>query len=141
MKTKSIYLISIFALTLCVQNIYADVPFILEIQNVTINGGIIYVGVYSNEVSYKNKEPAITFQINPINTVISHEIRLPEGDYVINACQDSNGNGRLDSGIFNIPKEPVAITNYNGGIPGNFNKLKVRVDNTTTKITMSFITF
>jgi uncharacterized protein (DUF2141 family) len=79
--------------------------------------------------------------MDPTSTVMSHELRLPEGDYVINAYQDSNGNGKLDSSLFKIPKEPVAITNYTGGIPGNFNKLKVRIDSTTTKIAISLIRF
>jgi uncharacterized protein (DUF2141 family) len=50
------------------------------------------------------------------------EINLPEGEYVINAYQDINNNDKVDLGLLFIPKEPVGITNYNGGIPGNFNK-------------------
>jgi uncharacterized protein (DUF2141 family) len=138
---KDMYLVLIYLFMPCIQNIYADVPLILEIQNVVINGGTIYFSIYSNEISYRNKEPYMTFQRNPIDTVISQEIRLPEGDYLMGAYQDSNGNGKLDNSIFGFPKEPVAMTNYDGGIPGNFNKLKVRVDNTTAKIIIYFITF
>jgi hypothetical protein len=37
-----------------------------------------------------------------------------------------------------MPREPVGITNYNGrGIPGGFHKLKVPVNNNSTRITVN----
>ncbi len=51
---------------------------------------------------------------------------------VVNIYQDANQNGELDNRLFNIPKEPVGISNWNGsGVPDSFEKLKLTVDNMT----------
>ncbi|KAA6303582.1 MAG: hypothetical protein EZS26_000133 [Candidatus Ordinivivax streblomastigis] len=133
-KNKFVLFVIIYLL-FSINYIKADIPIILEIHNVIKNSGIIYAGIYSNEKSYKDKKPEQVIQIKPINTIVSIDLMLPDGEYVINAYQDINGNGKLDQGIFFIPKEPVGITNWNGkGIPGNFNLLKVIINNMTGKI-------
>jgi 4,4'-diapolycopenoate synthase len=37
--------------------------------------------------------------------------KLPAGRYAVSVYQDLNGNGKLDSGAFGIPNEPVGISN------------------------------
>ena len=111
--------------------LYADNNIRIEIHNVTINGGKVYVGIYFNEMAYRNQSQNMIVEIGPINSIISINLNLPDGEYVLDAYQDTNNNGILDFGIFNIPKEPIGITNYNGGIPGNFNRHKVLINNRT----------
>ena len=111
--------------------LYADNNIRIEIHNVTINGGKVYVGIYFNEMAYRNQSQNMIVEIEPINNIISINLSLPDGEYVLDAYQDTNNNGILDFGIFNIPKEPIGITNYNGGIPGNFNRHKVLINNRT----------
>ena len=111
--------------------LYADNNIRIEIHNVTINGGKVYVGIYFNEMAYRNQSQNMIVEIEPINSIISINLNLPDGEYVLDAYQDTNNNGILDFGIFNIPKEPIGITNYNGGIPGNFNRHKVLINNRT----------
>ena len=36
---------------------------------------------------------------------------LPFGEYAISVFQDRNGNGKLDTGLFGIPKEPFGFSN------------------------------
>jgi acyl-CoA reductase-like NAD-dependent aldehyde dehydrogenase/uncharacterized protein (DUF2141 family) len=36
---------------------------------------------------------------------------LPPGHYAVSAYLDENSNGKLDSGLFGIPKEPVGVSN------------------------------
>lgn len=36
---------------------------------------------------------------------------LPYGEYAIAIYQDENGNGKLDTGNFGVPKEPFAFSN------------------------------
>jgi uncharacterized protein (DUF2141 family) len=116
---------------------YADVPVVIEIQDVRVQQGTLYVAVYSDEASYKNDEPCGTFQLDPAGPVLSVEFRLPAGDYVAAAFQDTNGNGKLDTGIFGVPKEPAAKSNWNGmGSPGPWKKLKVAVNDNSRKITI-----
>jgi len=51
-------------------------------------------------------------------------VTLPSGEYVVSMFQDKNGNGKLDTYLFNIPKEPIGLTNYfKKGIPGPYKKL------------------
>jgi len=124
-----------------VQSVVADVPITIEINNVNVNGGIIYGYVFYSEAAYKSQKADKTFQFNPINLTVSGEVNLPEGECMISIFQDNNGNGKLDMGFFNIPKEPVGMTNYNGGIPGNFNKLKINIANNSAKIIIPLIIF
>ena len=111
--------------------LFADNNIRIEIHNVLMNADKVYVGTYFNETAYKNQKQNMIIEIEPTNNIISTVINLPNGEYVLDAYQDTNNNGVLDFGLFNIPKEPIGITNYNGGIPGNFNKHKVLVNNRT----------
>jgi uncharacterized protein (DUF2141 family) len=36
---------------------------------------------------------------------------LPYGEYAVSVYHDRNGNGRLDTGLFHIPKEPIGTSN------------------------------
>ena len=36
---------------------------------------------------------------------------LPYGEYAVSVYHDRNGNGRLDTGFFRIPKEPIGTSN------------------------------
>jgi len=123
------------------QNVFANVPVIIEINNVSVNGGIIYGYVFYSERAYRNQREDIAFRVDPTNSTILYEMLLPEGECVITIFQDTNGNGVLDYGLFRIPKEPVGMTNYNGGIPGNFNKLKITISNNNMRIIIPLIIF
>ena len=123
-------------------NVFAgNCQIVVEVTGVKINGGKIYANVYSNENEYKKEIPFASFSLESRNTVITHELELPEGEYVIAIFQDTNNNGKLDTNFFNIPKEPVGMTNYKGSIPGNFSKLKVPVNSNNLKITIQLIEF
>jgi uncharacterized protein (DUF2141 family) len=109
-----------------------DISFSVEINGVTVNGGTVYGAIYSNNNTYKNNQPEYTFRGNPINNTLVFTLQIMKGEYVIQVYQDTNNNSQLDFGIFGIPKEPVGITNFNGrGIPGNFNKHKVTINNSS----------
>lgn len=137
MKIKTKIFFCVFLV--CAKKVYADIPVIIEIRNAGINGGIIYGGVYYSETAYKNNTADVEFQVNSNNQTVFAEIVLPEGECIIGIFQDKNGNGILDRGVFNIPKEPVGMTNYNGGIPGDFNKLKVNILNNNRRIIITII--
>ncbi len=36
---------------------------------------------------------------------------LPTGTYAVSILHDQNGNGKMDSGLFGIPKEPYGVSN------------------------------
>jgi uncharacterized protein (DUF2141 family) len=117
-------------------NSFADeINTIIEINGIIVNGGLVYVSVYSNENEYKNETAFTKFILQPNNKVLTHSLDLPEGEYVVSAYQDKNGDEELNSGLFGIPSEPVGKTNYNlRGAPGGFNKLKVSVNKNSAKL-------
>jgi len=131
---------ALFFILFCVTvNIYADnIQVTLEINGITVNGGLLYVAVYSNENDYKNEKAFINFTLQPASVRITHSLELPAGDYVISIFQDTNNDGKLNTGLFGIPTEPVGKTNYNlKGASGNFNKLKVPVNNNSRVLTVN----
>jgi uncharacterized protein (DUF2141 family) len=125
-------------LLLGVSGLYADIPAVIEIQDVRVQKGTLYMAIYADEASYKNNgEPFSKFKLDPTKPVESVELDLPAGDYVVTAFQDTNGDGKLDTGIFGAPKEPAAKSNWNGiGSPGPWKKLKTAVNDNSRKITI-----
>ena len=99
----------------------------IEISNIGISSGKLYVAVYNSEKTYK-KTPYKSYELNSDSSVMTLTDHLPEGDYVITIYQDRNDNNKLDTNILGILKEPVGISNYSGkGMPGGFDELKVHV--------------
>ncbi|MHB9291754.1 hypothetical protein Holit_00837 [Hollandina sp. SP2] len=111
---------------------------VLEIHNVTISGGTLHISVCTSENSYKSRRSVLTFEFSPINTTIRQEINVPIGECAILVYQDTNNNGQSDTGIFGIPKEPVGISNWDGGSPpGNFRKHKLNINAETITVAIN----
>jgi uncharacterized protein (DUF2141 family) len=115
---------------------FADnIPVTIEINGITVNGGSLYVAVYSNENDYKTETAYTKFILEPVNSTVTRELELPEGEYVVSVFQDKNGDGKLNTGIFGIPTEYIGMTNYNlKGTPGGFKKLKIPINNKSTRL-------
>jgi uncharacterized protein (DUF2141 family) len=107
----------------------------IEINGVIINGGLIYVAVYSNENDYKTETAFTKFILQPEKTTLTYSLELPEGEYVVSIFQDTDNDGELKTGLFGMPSEPVGKTNYNlKGAPGGFNKLKAPVNGNSARL-------
>ena len=120
-------------------NCFADnIHTTIEINGVTVNGGLIYVAVYSNENDYKTETAYTKFILQPDKTTLTYFLDLPEGEYVVSVFQDTDNDGELKTGFFGMPSEPVGKTNYNlRGAPGGFNKLKAPVNSNSAKLTVN----
>jgi len=109
----------------------------LEISGVKINGGTVIFDVYNSEEAYKNDRPYRQLRFDATTATISFALDLNEGYYLFAAIQDENENGILDTRIFGIPREPFALSNYNGrGNPGNFNRLRVWIGSGTEQVSL-----
>jgi uncharacterized protein (DUF2141 family) len=110
----------------------------VEITNVVINGGIVYIDFFSTAEGFRNGNPYISIALEANNTIISQEISLPDGEYVISAYQDANNNQSLDYNLFGVPKELIGMSNYFGrGYPSkNFDRQKIMINNSIDKITV-----
>jgi len=110
----------------------------IEITNVKINGGKVYLAVFAKSESFQKELPEYAFVLEANKAVVTQKLTLKEGYYVISAFQDTNGNGVLDYNLLGIPKEMIAITNYHGkGFPAkNFEKQKILINNKTEKVSI-----
>jgi uncharacterized protein (DUF2141 family) len=137
MNKKAIAFIGIFLLFSV--NIFSQtVSATIEINSVIVNGGKVAVAVFANVNQFKKEDPYVSFWMESITDKIIHNIDLPEGEYVVTIYQDENNNGKLDKFFFR-PREPIGMTNYSGGIPGNFQKLKVIVNDSNKRISINLI--
>jgi len=127
----------------CFSQTVNNVTVMVEITNVVINGGKVYLTIFSTAESFRTETPDFLFTLGDNNTVLSQEVSLPAGEYVITACQDANGNGKMDYGLFGVPKELVGVSNYFGkGYPSkSFDKQKVLINNMTGKIVIGLYKF
>ena len=128
-----LYSMSIFATQLNVT---------IEINEVLPNQGKIIMAIFNSKSGYKKKIPYKALTIDSTSTTLLVDEVLPNGEYVISMFQDKNGNGKLDTYFFGIPKEPIGITNYfKKGIPGGFNKLKIQINEDKMIIKIKMIHF
>jgi len=115
----------------------------VEITDVVINGGKVYLTVFSSTGHFKDGISDFEFTLEASNTTVYHELSLPNGEYVISVYQDANNNSRLDTGLFGVPKELVGISNYYGkGYPSkSFEKHKILINDLTRIITIELYKF
>ncbi len=144
MKRFICFLVTDFILTsFCFAQTLDNIKATVEITNVTVNDGKIFVAVFANAESFKKEEPEFAFELEPDKTILAVDVTIPAGEYVISAIQDANNNQKLDYNLIGIPKEMVAISNYYGkGFPSkNFDKQKITIDSVTEKITVALFKF
>lgn len=130
-------LVSLLVLLLGVSLFAKDVEVTITITGLKPNGGDLFINI-QNEEAFE-KEEFYSTHSNIIDVKNATEILtviLPEDYYYIAVFQDTNGNEELDTKIFGIPKEPVGISNYSGGIPGGFDKHKALLNQDNKKITI-----
>ncbi|MDR2966221.1 MAG: DUF2141 domain-containing protein [Treponema sp.] len=120
-----------------------NVSITIEVTNLTVNGGKVYLVLFSNADSFRREQPDFAFELNDNSAVAVQTVSVPPGDYVISAFQDANNNQKLDYGLFGIPKELVGISNYNGqGFPSkNFDRQKIPLNSTTGRVSIRLYRF
>jgi uncharacterized protein (DUF2141 family) len=121
----------------------ADINVVIEINNIAVNGGTVHLAIFSSADSFRKETPEYGGEVPALNAVMTFEITLPAGEYVITAYQDANNNGRIDIGLFGIPRELVGVSNYFGrGFPSqNFERQKVKVDRTSGRVVLNLYKF
>jgi len=139
MKRAIGFLVLIFSLCgVCFSQTDNTVNVTVEISNIVVNGGKVYLVLFLSNESFNKDEPDILYELQSDKVSVIKEISVPRGEYVVFVFQDSNKNLKLDYGLFGIPKEIMGITNYSGkGYPSReFNKQKILIDEKTGKINL-----
>ena len=127
-------------LVICSMSIYAkDVLTSVEISDVLVNTGKVHLAIFNSAEGYKKHVPYKTQVIESKDKILSVEVELPSGEYVFQLYQDVNNNGKLDTNLIGMPKEPVGISNYTGGMPSGFDKLKVLINEENKKAKIGIV--
>jgi|SRR6056297_924030 len=124
-------------------NVFAEpLEVTIEIREVLLNRGTLIIAIYNSKTNYKKNIPCKELKAESTSETIIIKENLPSGEYVISLFQDKNGNGKLDTRIFMIPKEPIGFTNYTRKtIPGGWRKLKTKIDEENRSIKIKMIHF
>ena len=136
-------IVSLFLICVLTGYCFSQTVITVEVTNIVVNDGIVYVDIFSTADGFRNGNPYVSFQLQSNSAILTHEISLPNGEYLITAYQDANNNQRIDYGLFGVPKELVGMSNYSGsGYPSkNFDRQKIPVNNSTGKITIGLYKF
>lgn len=107
------------ALTLTPPACAADLTVV--VNNVKTSDGALMIALFAAEADYPDR--ALRSLQMPATAPQSriHLSDLPPGSYAIRMYHDRNGNGRLDSNLLGIPKEPYGFSGRSGlriGPPG-----------------------
>lgn len=107
----------------------ADTAVTLRLTGVKQGKGPVYVGLFNSKKGFERKEIFRSCSRPAAGAVVMIQMSIPDGEYVFSVFQDINSNGKLDTGAFGLPTEPVGMSNYSGrGMPGGFDKIKCQVN-------------
>ena len=95
----------------------ADPPagaLVLRVENIADREGSIRIAVYDRAEVFLNEAESIRGLVAPVTPEATQEIvlsGLPFGRYAVAIHHDCNDNGKMDTNLFGIPKEPYAFSN------------------------------
>ena len=74
--------------------------------------GDVFVSVFASEDTFLRVPlQALNSSVGDSETIVVAFTALPPGVYAVGVVYDENSNGKLDTGFFHIPKEPVGTSN------------------------------
>lgn len=108
----------------------------LEVHGIEKAEGQLYVAIYRSKETFL-KKPLAAFRVDVKEKVLSIPCQgMPAGTYSISLFQDENGNRKLDTGIFGIPKEKYGFSNDAEGVigPPSYDKCRFTFAGDTTMV-------
>lgn len=107
--------------TLCFPTlVFTQNQITVDFSNIKLIKGQIFVGLYASEGDFMKEDKNFRNCITPVSSSSAQCIleNIPDGKYAITVFHDENGNGRLDTGMFGIPKEGYGFSNNARGMFG-----------------------
>ena len=90
----------------------------ITLQNITERSGKVMLSIGGEAAFNDQGEPTAQAILEPSQDEIVFMVdALPRGEYAVRVMHDVNGNGKLDTNIAGIPKEPYGFSN---NARGNF---------------------
>jgi uncharacterized protein (DUF2141 family) len=84
----------------------------VELQSLRDQRGSVQVGLYGTSSGFPGKAKPMQEKGAPVKgTTASVSFEVDPGEYALAVYHDVNGNGKLDTGTFGIPKEPYGFSN------------------------------
>ena len=125
---------------------YAQAAASVTIQITRADPGIgqIAVALFDSQESFLESAIIDSTQfVAESETLVFKFSDLAPGEYAISTFYDRNENGKLDTRLFGIPKEPFGFSNNPSVLfgPPSFDKAKVQLDDGTTDIEISLKSF
>jgi uncharacterized protein (DUF2141 family) len=120
-------------------------PVTLKFDKTANKAGKIYYLVFNDARSFPDRPAkAIKNGIVPVSagqSAVETTIDLPLGSYAISVFLDENGNGKLDTGLFGIPKERFGFSNnptITTGAP-TFQEAEIEVTESSQRFTINLM--
>ena len=124
---SKLLLVAIFNL-LCI-NSHAVRPryyLTIDVNNILILKGKMYIGIYNNEKDFKDKKYYTGMVTNVKSKTIRIVFRLPKGTYSVQMFQDTNDDETMNS-LFGVPLEPYGVSRNAKGFP-SFSNTRFKLD-------------
>jgi uncharacterized protein (DUF2141 family) len=109
-----LYLLSIFNLFLFHSSIAtppAKTSLTIEVHNVRSLKGAVYVAIYKPGKDFPEGKPMEGKKVDATHERVHTTFSVEPGEYAIAVFHDENGNGKMDTRMFGIPKEPYGFSN------------------------------
>ncbi|GAB1857735.1 DUF2141 domain-containing protein [Flavobacteriaceae bacterium MHTCC 0001] len=90
----------------------------VSVTNLKSNDGKVFIALYDSKDTFLNKGfKAFRGQIYDNSCVVEFK-NIPNGEYAVSIYHDENGNNKMDTSIFGIPKEDYGCSNNAKGFMG-----------------------
>lgn len=111
------------------ETIHETFDLTIEIKGIQNNNGKIYIAIYDSEATFLKKAQGVIAEIKDKKSTGVFK-GLKKGTYAVSLFHDENGNKKMDTKIFGIPKEPYGFSNDATGFmgPPKFNDAKFSLD-------------
>lgn len=83
----------------------------VEVQNIRVLKGAIYITLYRPGKDFPGGNSIDDKKITVGGKSVQALFSVEPGDYAIAVYHDQNGNGKMDTRLFGIPKEPYGFSN------------------------------
>ncbi len=109
-----LYLLSVFSLFLSgptPENSAKKTSLTVEVQNVRKLTGAVYIALFKPGKDFPEGKPVEGKKLDAAHNSVQTTFSVEPGEYAIAVYHDENSNGKMDTRLFGIPKEPYGFSN------------------------------